>query len=228
VPVCGPDVRNKGDLHDTVTSAHDRRHEDSWKASGTQALYLDAVRSLAAHYRRSPDELGEEEVRAYLLSLRERGVALGTFKTNHGGIRFLYRWTLDRDWPLLGGKKDPSAKAAAPAVGSAGFRDPRASGLCEKPRSQDLLSVMYACGLRISEAATPGSRSDRQHPICCCVSLARATSSDLCRCHGLFSAICVTSGEPTATRAGNFSIETAPTSQHARSGLYLPKCAHRR
>src|SRR5580704_2241088 len=74
-------------------------------ASGTQALYLDAVRNLAAHYRRSPDELSEEEVRAYLLSLRERGVALGTFKTNHGGIQFLYRWTLDRDWPLFGGKK---------------------------------------------------------------------------------------------------------------------------
>jgi predicted DNA-binding transcriptional regulator YafY len=44
-------------------------------ASGTQALYLGAVRSLAAHYRRPPDELSEEEVRAYLLSLRERGVA---------------------------------------------------------------------------------------------------------------------------------------------------------
>ena len=74
-------------------------------ASGTQALYLDAVRNLAAHYRRSPDELSEEEVRAYLLGLRERGVALGTFKTNHGGIQFLYRWTLDRDWPLFGKKR---------------------------------------------------------------------------------------------------------------------------
>jgi hypothetical protein len=62
-----------------------------------------------------------------LLSLRERGVALGTFKTNHGGIQFLYRWTLDRDWPLFGKKKDPSAEAAAPAVGSArpGFAVPR-------------------------------------------------------------------------------------------------------
>jgi hypothetical protein len=40
-------------------------------------------------------------------------VALGTFKTNHGGIQFLYRWTLDRDWPLFGKKKDPSAKATA-------------------------------------------------------------------------------------------------------------------
>ena len=104
-------------------------------ASGTQALYLEAVRNLAAHYRRSPDELSEEEVRAYLLSLRERGVALGSFKTNHGGIQFLYRWTLDRDWPLFGKKKDPPAEAAAAAVGSAGSRDPCAPGLRQKPRS---------------------------------------------------------------------------------------------
>jgi len=35
--------------------------------------------------------------------LRERGVALGTFKTHHGGIQFLYRRTLERRWPLFGG-----------------------------------------------------------------------------------------------------------------------------
>ena len=70
-------------------------------AAGTQAIYIQAVRRLAAHYRRSPDQLSEDEVRAYLLALRERGVALGTFKTNHGGIQFLYRRTLERDWPLF-------------------------------------------------------------------------------------------------------------------------------
>jgi integrase-like protein len=71
---------------------------------GTRAVYLDGVRCLAAHYGRSPDLLSEGEVRAYLLGLRERGVALGTFKTNHGGIQFLYRQTLDRDWQLFGKK----------------------------------------------------------------------------------------------------------------------------
>ena len=92
-------------------------------AAGTQAMYIGGVRRLAAHYRRSPAALSEAEVRAYLLGLRERGVALGTFKTNHGGIRFLYRRTLDRDWQLFGEKKDPSAKAAAPAGRPAGRAD---------------------------------------------------------------------------------------------------------
>ncbi len=70
-------------------------------AAATQTVYIDAVRRLAAHYRRSPDRLTEEEVRRYLLGLRERGVALGTFKAYHGGIQFLYRQTLDRDWALF-------------------------------------------------------------------------------------------------------------------------------
>jgi len=71
-------------------------------APRTQEVYLQAVRRLAAHYKRSPDLLSEEEVRAYLLHLRDqRGVARGTFKTNHGGIRFIFHRTLERDWPLL-------------------------------------------------------------------------------------------------------------------------------
>jgi hypothetical protein len=70
-------------------------------ASTTQTVYVEAVRRLAAHYRRSPDELTEEEVRGYLVALREREVARGTFKANHYGIQFLYRQTLDRDWALL-------------------------------------------------------------------------------------------------------------------------------
>jgi len=81
-------------------------------ASGTQALYLAAVRRLAAHYGRSPDQLSEAEVRGWLLGLRERGYALGTFKTNHGGVRFLYRRTLTRNWPLFGEKKGSDLRSS--------------------------------------------------------------------------------------------------------------------
>ena len=86
-------------------------------AERTRDVYIQAVRRLAAHYMRSPDVLSEEEVRAYLLHLRdERGVARGTFKTNHGGIRFLYSRTLDRDWALF------SQKNAFARRGSSGCR----------------------------------------------------------------------------------------------------------
>jgi hypothetical protein len=41
-------------------------------AATTQEIYLQAVRSLAKHYNRSPELLAEEEVRRYLLDVRER------------------------------------------------------------------------------------------------------------------------------------------------------------
>ena len=81
-------------------------------AASTQEVYLYGVRSLAAYYKRSPDKLSEEEVRSYLLHLRDgRGVAQGTFKPYHGGIRFLFTRTLDCEWPLFLKKKGPPAQA---------------------------------------------------------------------------------------------------------------------
>jgi hypothetical protein len=66
-------------------------------AATTQAIYLQAVRSLAKHYHRSPELPAEEEVRRYLLDVRERN-ARGSFKTSHYGIQFFYRNTLCQDW----------------------------------------------------------------------------------------------------------------------------------
>src|SRR5215470_13855283 len=89
-----------------------RRMIDDMKLAGlsaaTHSIYISAVRDLAAHYRRSPDELSEEEVRAYLLAMRERGAARGTFKANHYGIQFFYRSTLNRDWALFSKKRSAS------------------------------------------------------------------------------------------------------------------------
>jgi hypothetical protein len=69
-------------------------------AATTQEIYLQAVRSLAKHYNRSPELLAEEEVRRYLLDVGERN-ARGSFKTSHYGIQFFYRNTLGQDWALF-------------------------------------------------------------------------------------------------------------------------------
>ena len=84
-------------------------------SEGTQAAYLRAVWQLAKHYRRAPDQLSEEEVRAYLLDLRRRGVARGTFQIAHFGLRFVYCHTLGWAWGLFGKKKDRLAQAEAAA-----------------------------------------------------------------------------------------------------------------
>jgi hypothetical protein len=84
-------------------------------AEGTRQVYTRAVYQLAAQCRRSPDLLSEEEVRSYLLDLRQRGVARGTFQIAHFGLRFFYCHTLGRAWELFGEKKDRLAQAEAAA-----------------------------------------------------------------------------------------------------------------
>jgi len=92
----------------TMTPLRCRMIEDMRLAGLTvrsQAIYVKAVRRLAAYYHRSPDQLSEEEVRAYLVKLRDRGVARGTFKVALYAVQFLYAQTLGRDWPLFSKKR---------------------------------------------------------------------------------------------------------------------------
>ena len=111
-------------------------------AKRTQDVYIQAIRRLAPYYMRWPEVLSEEEVRAYLLHLRdERGVARGTFKTNHGGIRFLYSRTLDRDWPLFSKKTRSRTEEAAPADCALPCRGLRHLGCGAQSGPQDLLST---------------------------------------------------------------------------------------
>jgi len=84
-------------------------------AEGTRQNYVGAVRRIAAFYRRSPDQLSEEDVRAYLIELRRRGAARGTFQVARYGLQFFFCRTLGRVWELFGGKKDCRAAAEAAA-----------------------------------------------------------------------------------------------------------------
>ena len=113
-------------------------------APRSQDLYIRSVRRLAAHYRRSPDELSEEEVRAYLLRLRKRGAARGTFKTDYYGIRFFYHATLGRDWALFS-KKDSPADAKAPAPGPGRSTDPPTARRHRKPAAGSFRFPRYTC-----------------------------------------------------------------------------------
>jgi site-specific recombinase XerD len=104
-----------------MSSLRNRMIEDmtlAGLAKGTQQIYAGAVRRLAAYYKRSPDQLTEEQVRSYLLQLRQRGAARGTFKTSQYGLRFFFRHTLRRNWGLFGEKKAGGSTAEAPAHSS--------------------------------------------------------------------------------------------------------------
>jgi len=120
-------------------------------APTTQHRYLHTITALAEHYHRQPDELTQEQIRDYLLYLIEsKGCARSTFNVDLCAIKFLYQKTLGRDWSLLQLKCSKTSKRL-PIVLS---RDEVWSllDLVRRPKPRMSLTLMYTCGLRVSEA----------------------------------------------------------------------------
>ena len=68
-------------------------------APKTQESYLRAVRQLANYYHKSPDQISEEELRAYFLYLKnEKKVSRSACTVVLCGIKFFYEQTLQRHW----------------------------------------------------------------------------------------------------------------------------------
>jgi site-specific recombinase XerD len=68
-------------------------------AERTQEAYLHAVRQLAKHYQKSPDQIEETELRQYFLFLKnERQASRSTCTLALCGIKFFYERTLGREW----------------------------------------------------------------------------------------------------------------------------------
>ena len=119
-------------------------------AARTQESYLAAVRSLAKHYRRSPDLLAPEEIEAYHLHLIVvRKLAYASVNQSACACRFLFDKVLRRP---LSRFDIPMAKArkTLPRVLS---RDEvtRLFAATPNPRARTLLMTTYAAGLRVSE-----------------------------------------------------------------------------
>jgi site-specific recombinase XerD len=71
-------------------------------SKGTQKVYASAIRRLAEHYGKSPDRITEEELRKYFLYLTyEKQVGRSTCTITLCAVKFLYEYTLQREWPTL-------------------------------------------------------------------------------------------------------------------------------
>jgi integrase/recombinase XerD len=118
-------------------------------AAGTQKAYVNAVAAFAKHFWRSPADLGPEHVRSYLVYLtKEESVSAA--KMANAALRFLYRYTLNRDWRIL---HDPFPKSERklPVVLSLGEVALFFEAL-ERPLYRAVLMTIYGAGLRASEA----------------------------------------------------------------------------
>jgi integrase/recombinase XerD len=117
---------------------------------GTQQVYVRAIRQLSEHYNRSPDQLSEEELRTYFLYLKnEKRLSRNSCTVILCAVKFLYDYTLKRDWPTLGLIR-PEPERRIPIVLSA--EEVRQVLQCVRQlKYRVCLSTIYACGLRISE-----------------------------------------------------------------------------
>ncbi len=116
----------------------------------TQDLYIRAVQQLAEHYRKSPDQIGEEELRQYFLYLANvKQYAASTLTIALCGIRFFYERTLQREAPVLELLRWPSPQRL-PTVLT--FEEVHRVLRCVHVQGvRACLSTIYGCGLRIQE-----------------------------------------------------------------------------
>jgi len=83
-------------------------------AARTQESYVQAVQGLAKHYKRSPDLLSDEEIRAFFLHLiNERKSSASTLTIYFSGIKLFYEKTLKRTWRVLGIERPPRSPPVA-------------------------------------------------------------------------------------------------------------------
>lgn len=116
----------------------------------TQEAYLLAVSQLAKHYRKSPDQINEEELRQYFLFLKnEKQAARATCTIALCGIKFFFQHTLGREWKTFEFLRPPKEKKL-PVVLSAGEVG-RVLGCVHRWRYRVCLTTIYACGLRLLE-----------------------------------------------------------------------------
>jgi len=118
----------------------------------TQTAYLREIAKLENYFNKSPEELGELEVKEYLVHmLEDRGLSSGTYKYYAAGIKFLYRTTLNRG-EVVEKIKYPKAKIKLPVV--LDLSEVRTMlSVMENLKHRAVLTITYSAGLRVSETA---------------------------------------------------------------------------
>jgi len=116
----------------------------------TQECYTRAVRQLAEHYCKSPDQISEAELREYFLHLKQvKKYSRSACTIALCGIKFFYEHTVHRDWPTIELVRPPKEHKLPVILSLEEVR--RVLGLVRLQRHRVCLSTIYSCGLRLQE-----------------------------------------------------------------------------
>ena len=118
----------------------------------TQKSYLREVDNLAKYFNRSPEELGEVEIKEYRLYLiKERHLSEGTFRFYVAALKFFYRTTLKREW-MVEKIRHPRAQRKLPIV--LDLSEVKSLlAVTKNLKHKAILMITYSSGLRASETA---------------------------------------------------------------------------
>jgi integrase/recombinase XerD len=135
------------------TALRQRMHQDlqlAGLAEGTQKMYLRAVRQLATHFRKPPDQITESELREYLLYLKnERQYSPSSLKIAASGIIFFYTHTVPRDWLTFKSLHIPRPQSLPDVLSIAETR--RLIDAVRTLHNKAFFWTVYSLGLRLQE-----------------------------------------------------------------------------
>jgi integrase/recombinase XerD len=122
-------------------------------AETTIQTYTRVVQDFAVFFHRSPDKLGPEEVRQYLLhAIEDKKLAWSTYQVHRAALKFIYTKTLKRQWFDLEIPR-PKVRRKLPQV------------LCQEDiqrvlnattnlKHRAIIATLYGAGLRRAEVRT--------------------------------------------------------------------------
>jgi integrase/recombinase XerD len=130
----------------------------------TQCAYLEHVQRFAYHFHKSPEQLGPGEIRGWLIHLSDdKQLAASSIAVTVAALRFLYVVTLKRSWDLADVIPTRRLPKKLPTVLSPEEVSQFLNAV-QPFKHRVILTVCYAAGLRISEAAhlKPGAIDSRR------------------------------------------------------------------
>ena len=116
----------------------------------TQQAYTRVVRLLAEHYKTSPDQITEEQLRDYFLYVKNaKHWSRATMTQSICGIKFFFEQTLQRDWNTLHIVRPAKEKRLPVILTVEEIR--RILSTIRLLRYRACLTTIYSCGLRLKE-----------------------------------------------------------------------------
>ena len=116
-------------------------------APRTQKAYLGWMRRLVKQSRHPADELGESEVRAFVLSLTGERRSVSTINQAIAAIAFFYGEVVPRGWRLVGYQRPPQRLPVTLSADEVR----RLLDAAPTVRARAMMEVAYSGGLRLSE-----------------------------------------------------------------------------